>query len=120
MSKLALSAAAECYITNLKSIIATAEKAKRDAEAALHDFESLPENNVYASLEDAEELEDILRDQAAEDCEGSYNCGSPEYRRELMVDGEKYVAILKVDYDRHDKTYYYIYGSTFEIKKVEA
>lgn len=120
MSKLALSAAAEAYVQSLKNIIAEGEKTLAATKSALHDFESLPENNVYATLEDADELEDILRDQASEDCEGSYNCGAPEYRRELMVDGVKYVAILSVDYDRHDKTYYYIYGSSFEIKKVEA
>jgi hypothetical protein len=120
MSKLALSAAAEAYVQNLKTIIADAKKSMRDAERALYDFESLPENNVYATVEDAGELEDILREQAAEDCEGSHNIGNDEYRREFLVDGVKYAAILSCEYDRHDKTYYYIYSSAFEIVKVDA
>jgi len=120
MSKLALTPAGQSYVDNLQAIIKTAEKSRRDAQEALHLFLALPENNRYDSVEDAGELEDVLREQAGEDCEGSHNIGMDEYRQEFLVGEEKYVAILKCEYDRHDKTYYYIYSSDFSIEKVEA
>lgn len=86
------------------------------AQKALDDFESLAENNVYASMEEAGVLEEILAGRAFEDCEGSYNCGSPIYEQEFMVDGIVYVATLEVKYNRHDKTYYYIDSREFKIE----
>ena len=75
-----------------------------------------PKNNVYASIEDATELEDTLSDEAHQDCEGSYNCGNSEYSREFIVGGKLYIAKLEnIQYNRHDKTYYYIEGYDFNI-----
>jgi hypothetical protein len=96
-----------------------ARQALAIAEKALLDFNTSVENNVFATLEEAcDELEDRLIQFAKEDCEGSYNCGDPEYRQEFLVDGVKYVAILEVEYDRHDKTYYYIYSRKFRYELI--
>jgi hypothetical protein len=104
----------------LELAVKEARKALDAAEKALYDFNSSAENNVFDSLEDArDKLEDELRDMAFEDCQGAHNCGDSEYRQEFFVDGVKYVAICEVEYDRHDKTYYYIYGHKFRIEKVD-
>jgi len=89
------------------------------AVKALEDFERDPKNNVFESLAKAEyELEDVLRDRASADCEGSYNCGAEEYRQGFFVDGVEHVAIASVEYNRHDKTYYYVEEFDFRIEKV--
>lgn len=55
---------------------------------------------------------------ADDDCEGSHNCGLDEYRQEYIVDNIKYVGILNVEYNRHDKTYYYVEDSSYSSRKV--
>ena len=102
-------------LENLKQAVVDAQKVLADAENALALFQEQPENNVYASLEDAAELEDVLGDLAFQDCEGAHNCGSPEYTREFMVGDKVYIATLKCEYNRHDKMYYYVDGTEFSI-----
>ena len=103
-------------IEELKAAVTTAQAGVTAAKQALADFEALAENNVYASMGEAGILEGVLAGRAREDCEGAYNCGSPIYEQEFMVDGVVYVATLEVEYDRHDKTYYYIDSSEFKIE----
>ena len=80
----------------------------------LAEYDSAPERHVYSSLEEAEyEIEDFLREKAAEDCEGSYNCGSDYYEQEFIVDGLRYIGRIDVEYNRHDKTYYFIEESRY-------
>lgn len=103
----------------LEQDIADAKRALQDAEAALLLWTKKAENNVFATLEDAEgEVEEMLRGRAHEDCEGSYNCGAEVYDQEFMVDGVKYVGTLKCEYNRHDKTYYYLEEADFSVEKV--
>lgn len=84
------------------------------AETALSEFKAQPTMHVYASLDEArDKLEDLLRDQAHEGCEGAGNCGADTYTQEFIVDGEHYLGTLSVEYDRHDKTYYYIDRAEF-------
>lgn len=97
--------------------IKQAEAALRSAKEQLQEYEESPENNVYSSLEDAQELEEILLGLAYLDCEGSYNVGNDVYEREFMVDDEYYIAILECEYNRHDKTYYYVDEHKFRIEK---
>lgn len=79
------------------------------AENDLANFEALAENNVFENLDKAvSEIEDKLMNEAFLDCEGADNCGAPEYTQEFIVAGIKYLGTLKVEYNRHDKTYYYI------------
>lgn len=103
----------------LELAVKAAEAALAAAQLALYQFDTSIENNVYSSLEEAEgEIEDKLLQEAFEDCQGAYNCGAPEYTQLFMVDGKKYLATLTVEYNRHDKTYYYIDGSDFQITEV--
>jgi hypothetical protein len=108
MSKQELEAAVKSAETNLT--------AAKDALAA---FESQAENNVFESLPKAlSAVEDKLINQAYQDCEGAHNCGADHYDQEFIVDGVRYLGTLTVEYNRHDKTYYYIDGSNFTHKIV--
>lgn len=99
--------------------IAEAKKALNDAVAERQSFIDSPENNVFASMDDAEAtLEDRLRSKAHDDCEGSYNCGMDSYEQEFIVDGKHYLATLDCEYNRHDKTYYYLEESSFSVKEI--
>lgn len=95
------------------------KKSLASAEQALENFKSLPENNVFDSLEDAEDtLEELLSSKAREDCEGSYCCGAEEYEQEFICQGEHYMATLSVEYNRLEKTYYYVDNTEFKVKKL--
>lgn len=99
--------------------ITAAEAALADAESALSAFDDKAENNVYEDLYTALGwAEEKMRDQAHADCEGSYNCGNEEYTQEFMVGAQKYRATLKCEYNRHDKTYYYVEESTFTYEAI--
>lgn len=99
----------------LTQLVVAAKAALAVAEANLEVFDTLPENNVFSSVLDAEmELEDRLRDQAFRDCEGAHNCGDDEYKQEFIVDGKHYLFTASFEYNRHDKMYYYIDGSDFK------
>jgi hypothetical protein len=100
----------------LNNDIKSARSALSAAEGALYEFNTLPENNVFDTLEKgASKIEDDLRDLASEDCEGAGNCGADEYRRKFTVDGVIFEGVLQCEYDRHDKTYYYIDRTTFKV-----
>jgi len=91
------------------------------AEQALEDFNSLAWNNTFETLEDAESvLTEKLWAKASADCEGSYQRGCDEYEQEFIVQGEYYVGTLKVEYNRHDKQFYYVDGTEFTITKEGA
>lgn len=103
----------------LESAVKEAQLALNAANDALRDFTLSAENNVYATLDEAESAaEDILRDMAFADCEGAGNCGLDTYTMHVMVDGKKYLATLTVEYNRHDKTYYYIDESEITLTEV--
>jgi len=107
--------------TKLKLIedIKLAKESLLKAEAALEEFNMLPENNVFMDLEDAcNSIEETLRNKAFSDCEGAGNCGLSEYSRLFMVNGVTYLGTLKVEYNRHDKTYYYIDEVVFNHKQI--
>jgi len=101
--------------STLQQNVKDAEAALVAANAALDDFDSAPEQNVFASLEAAGVLEDRLRDRAFQDCEGAGNCGDDTYTQEFIVDGVHYIGTLTVEYNRHDKTYYFIEHAEFSI-----
>lgn len=89
------------------------------ANQELEEFDASLENNTFETLEEATEtLEDVLYEMARADCEGSYNCGEPVYTREFMVDNVVYLAKLEVEYNRHDKTYYYVDGRKFSYSAI--
>lgn len=107
-------------IIALEQAVAAAKVGLQSAESALAQFIAAPENNVFDSVEQASDvLEDRLRDQAHEDCQGAGNCGAEEYEQEFIVDGAHYNGKLSVSYDRHDKTYYYIDSANFTFEPVD-
>jgi hypothetical protein len=82
-------------------------------------FDSKAENNIFLTIEDAiNEIESKLEHMAYEDCEGAGNCGSELYTQEFIVDGKKYLATMTFEYNRHDKTYYYIEESNFTYEEI--
>lgn len=92
----------------------------RAAECELYVLQSLADSNRFSDINVAERaIEAKLEAEANEDCEGSYNCGNPQYTQEFYVDDQLYIGVLDVEYNRHDKTYYYVEESTFTVKKLE-
>lgn len=90
------------------------------AKLALERFRSTIDYHTYDTLDEAlSSLEDLLYNKANADCEGSYNFGDESYTQEFRVDGVDYVATMTFEYNRHDKTYYYIDGSEFTYVKKE-
>jgi hypothetical protein len=105
----------------LQHNVKEAEKALAYAQQQLFAFERSPDNFRYDSVDEATELEWDLRDQASEDCEGSYNVGADEYRQDCYIDGKLHTAILyAIEYNRHDKRYYFVDGSKFRIEDEAA
>jgi hypothetical protein len=101
-------------ITDAKNCVTRAEGVLSDAKNNLEYLESNIFNHVYDSLEDAEfRLEGILGSKANDACEGRYCCGENEYSQDFIVDGKEYIAIMTFEYNRHDKTYYYVDCSEF-------
>lgn len=99
--------------------IRLAEEVLVARKAALAAFDEAPENNVFDNLKDAlDAIEDKLYGLAHQDCEGSYNCGNEFYTQKFIVDGVMYEGTLHVEYNRHDKTYYYVDGTQFTYEEI--
>lgn len=104
----------------LQAAINCARTAMFAAEKELYEWESLAENNVYDDIELAcSKIEQKLLDQAEKDCEGAHNCGANEYTQAFMVGGVTYVGTLSCEYNRHDKTYYYVSYHNFKCEVKE-
>lgn len=105
-------------LVTLSNTIADLQKQIDAANAECYALSISVDNNVYANLEFAlAAMEEMMRNEAHEDCEGSYNFGLDEYNRDFKVGDVIYTATLKVEYNRHDKTYYYVDGTTFSYKE---
>lgn len=105
-------------LVTLSNTIADLQKQIDAANAEYYALSISVDNNVYANLEFAlAAMEEMMRNEAHEDCEGSYNFGLDEYNRDFKVGDVIYTATLKVEYNRHDKTYYYVDGTTFSYKE---
>lgn len=108
----------------LENAVKEAYTALYAAQAALEAWHSLPENNVYPSLKEAcVDIENKLLNKACEDCEGSYNIGLEQYTQKFFVNTPEsssiqYEGKLSVEYNRHDKQYYYVDGSTFTFEEI--
>ena len=103
----------ELSVANAKAELAT-------AEAALQAFNDAPENNRFDHLQVAlDTIEDDLRSQAFEDCEGAYNCGADSYSKDFYVGDTLYRGTAEFEYNRHDKTYYYIEECEFTYEEVK-
>ncbi len=103
----------------LETNVETAKANLAMAESALAEFDAEPENHRYDDLDKASgEVEDKLMSQAFADCQGAYNCGADEYTQDFYVGDKLYRGTLKCEYNRHDKTYYYIDGHDFTVTEV--
>lgn len=105
-------------ITLLESIVSKMEFNLSMARGQLCAAKDNIQNHVYESIEKAEGfLYNQFDNEAANDCEGSGNCGCEEYTQDFIVDGKEYTATGKFEYDRHDKTYYYVDSSEYSYKE---
>ena len=106
-------------LVQLKVEIVYAQQALAKLQAEEQSILRLAESNVFETLKEADnEMYGILENRASEDCEGSYNCGDDEYTQEFMVGTQKYLATMTFEYNRHDKTYYYIDSSDYSSKEI--
>lgn len=102
----------------LVDIVQRASNALILAKQALREFDSAIENNIFDSLKDAEyTLRERFEGIADSEC-GSYVFGKSEYLQEFMVDGELYEAKVEIEYNRHDKRWYYVDGVKYSYKKL--
>ncbi len=100
--------------------IADAEARLINAKSTLAAFDALPENNTFEDYTDAiYTIEGKLAAIAHADCEGSYCCGDDEYEQEFIVNGKHYLGKLSVQYNRHDKTYYYVDETDFTVTALD-
>lgn len=76
----------------------------------------------FKTHEEAEdEITEALRDIASNDCEGSYNCGNNFYDQNytLLDSPTVYTGTIEVEYNRHDKTYYYVDSVRYSFKEAK-
>lgn len=104
----------------LQSNITQCKVKLAQAEHALEVFMAQPENNVFDDMDTAKNaMHTLLVGRADEDCEGSHNCGREKYTQLFMVGDTTYEAVMTLEYNRHDKTYYYVDEITsFEVKEI--
>lgn len=103
--------------------IAEHQQAIAKLEQSLIDFDSLIENNQYEDHDAAESaITDRMSGIASEACEGSYNYGDDVYTQRYQIAGNPNVfeATVTFEYNRHDKTYYYIDGTDYSYAEVET
>lgn len=104
----------------LDAAVQAAQNQLNAASLALTEFIALPQNNVFESLEEAvSAIEGRLENQAHADCEGSHNRGEDVYEQEFIVGDIRYLGKLKCEYNRHDKTYYYVEESEFTYEPID-
>lgn len=102
----------------LKATVSNLQKELQEAEFNLDQALCSHQCNNFSSLDEAESmLYDELWSQASKDCEGSHNCGLDQYSQPFSVGDKQYIAVASVEYNRHDKTYYYV--DSFSLKIVE-
>lgn len=106
----------QTLINKLETQISDKTRELEELNAQLNIEKAKPENNIYVNFETAcDFIQNALENKAAEDCEGAYNCGNEQYEQLFMVANDIYKGVLSVEYNRHDKTYYYIEDSKFEV-----
>jgi hypothetical protein len=110
----------QCMIDSLRYQLDDAEKSIAMLRATIQDMKNALCMHCYESHDAAEAaIYAKLESEAHNDCEGSYNCGAECYFQEYTVSGSPdiYVAKLSVEYNRHDKTYYFIEDTEYSFSK---
>ena len=93
----------------------------RQKESEIEDLELAACNWVFKTHEDAEsKIQNYYEDIANNACEGSYSYGCEEYEQTYQLEDSDFIyqGVLKVEYNRHDKQYYYIDGTSYEFTQV--
>jgi len=107
-------------LEELNEAVSTAQEALELAQSDLFNYLVKPENNTFTDLEVASgTIEGKLYSRADEACEGSYSRGQDEYVQLFYVNDVLYKGTLEVEYNRHDKTYYYIDETEFSVEEVK-
>lgn len=102
----------------LLAAIKSAEDKVDEAKAKLREYDARRENNTFDSLDSAERILTVRFRRIADDECGSYRLGDLEYTQQFMVDGELYEATIEIEYNRHDKRWYYVDESKYSYKKL--
>jgi hypothetical protein len=103
------------------AVVNLTEQNHNEALKQVRIFEESLENNAYETLEEARKaIKGRLYCYAEQDCEGSHCCGDDEYEQVFTVGDKHYRATLTVSYNRHDKTYYYIDDTEFDVEEVPS
>lgn len=106
---------------SLEANMIAAEKVWLEAKQKLNDFKCKLELHTYDSIGQAiKAVEKFLLKQANEDCEIAGDQGAEEYTQQFVVQGFLYEGKLVVEYNRHDKKYYYVDSSTFTFVAVKS
>jgi len=102
----------------LDRLTANVENAREALHKAEKEFETYVNAQpvTYSSLDNAQSLRWDLLEKASDDCEGSYNCGEEFYTKDFYVDGVLYEGRLDVEYNRHDKRYYFVDSHEFSYR----
>lgn len=91
-------------------------------EQSLMDIDSSMENNQYTDQKNAEySITKRFEGIAQKQCEGAYNCGDEQFQQRYQITGNPNVfeATVKFEYNRHDKTYDYIEGTTYSYVELQ-
>lgn len=92
-------------------------------EQLLIDIDESIENNQYSTHEDARStITNQIYAIAEAQCEGMRNCGNPDFTRLYKVTGVDgtFQATVAFQYNRHDKTYYYIDETHYSYIKIQG
>jgi len=85
-----------------------------EANKAQSNIDLIKSNLCFFQFETHEDAKDsiieVLQDKAHNDCEGSNNRGNDVYEQEYqLIDSDTvYLGKIEVEYNRHDKTYYFV------------
>jgi hypothetical protein len=98
----------------LKSRLSTLSNEMVEVRILISNIDNDINYNVFDTVELAEDyLFNRFECEANDACEGSHCCGEDKYTQDFMVDGVVHTAVGDFEYNRHDKTYYYIDESDF-------
>jgi len=107
-------------LEELNEAVSKAQEALELAQSNLFEYLIKPENNTFTDLKVASDtIEGKLYSRADEACEGSYCRGLDQYVQLFYVNDVLYRGTLEVEYNRHDKTYYYIDETEFSVEEVK-
>lgn len=66
-----------------------------------------------------EDIYEVARKWANNDCEGAHNCGNESYFVSFKVGNKIHTVDVGFSYNRHDKTYYYVENQGFDSEGVQ-